>query len=73
MYIIAGRGGVLNVFLGLFLLMILVGLRLLWWAFLILVGVIIYSYRAVKWWRHRNERQARTPLEPPAPVLSRAK
>lgn len=77
MNVIAGRGGLLTTFLGLFMYLIMACLYVLWFEFLVFVGIIIYTSRAIRWlYRHHKGKQAAVQqatslAAPPMPVMSR--
>lgn len=77
MNVIGGRGGLLNVFLGLFMFLIMACLYVLWFEFLVFTGIIIYTSRAIRWLYRRHKakqaavQQAASLADLPMPVMSR--
>jgi hypothetical protein len=55
MYIIAGRGGVISTLLGLFILFIAFGLKVMFYAFVAAVGIVYYMLMGIRWLYRRHK------------------
>lgn len=63
----------LTTFLGLFMYLIVACLYVLWFEFLVFVGVIIYTSRVIRWLHRRHKAKSKPvmPPEQPMPVMSK--
>lgn len=75
MNVIGGRGGLLTVLLGLFVLFIAFGLKLMFYAFAIATSIVYYMLMGIRWLyrRHKAKKQvkAKAGTWAPLPVMAK--